>query len=91
MSVDGRTDEDFSKAWRSLISTTKAEIEAAAKTRTQVIAIMNVYMDILSVDPSQLSVIHIAGTKGKGSTCALTESVLRAQGYTTGANHVSIP
>jgi folylpolyglutamate synthase len=29
-------------------------------------------------------VIHVAGTKGKGSTCALTESVLRAAGLRTG-------
>ncbi len=28
--------------------------------------------------------VHIAGTKGKGSTAALTESVLRAAGYRTG-------
>src|SRR3954449_1159266 len=28
--------------------------------------------------------IHIAGTKGKGSTCAMTEAMLRANGYKTG-------
>ena len=28
--------------------------------------------------------IHVAGTKGKGSTCAMVESVLRAAGYRTG-------
>ena len=27
---------------------------------------------------------HVAGTKGKGSTCAMIESALRAQGYRTG-------
>ncbi|XP_017045724.1 folylpolyglutamate synthase, mitochondrial [Drosophila ficusphila] len=32
----------------------------------------------------QLSFIHVAGTKGKGSTCALTESLLRHQGFRTG-------
>ncbi|CAI9715657.1 folylpolyglutamate synthase, mitochondrial-like isoform X1 [Octopus vulgaris] len=32
----------------------------------------------------QLSVVHIAGTKGKGSTCAYTESILRNCGYKTG-------
>lgn len=31
-----------------------------------------------------LNVIHIAGTKGKGSTCAFTESFLRAHGRRTG-------
>ncbi len=29
-------------------------------------------------------VLHIAGTKGKGSTCAFTESILRAHGLKTG-------
>ncbi|CAI5494461.1 unnamed protein product [Closterium sp. Naga37s-1] len=32
----------------------------------------------------QLSIIHVAGTKGKGSTCAMAESMLRASGHTTG-------
>ncbi|XP_051122775.1 folylpolyglutamate synthase-like isoform X2 [Andrographis paniculata] len=32
----------------------------------------------------QLRVIHVAGTKGKGSTCAFTESILRNCGFRTG-------
>lgn len=32
----------------------------------------------------KLSVIHVAGTKGKGSTCAFCESILRQYGYKTG-------
>lgn len=36
-------------------------------------------------DPQRrYSVIHVAGTKGKGSTCAFLHSVLRAQGIKTG-------
>ncbi|KZC11507.1 Folylpolyglutamate synthase, mitochondrial [Dufourea novaeangliae] len=31
-----------------------------------------------------LSVIHVAGTKGKGSACAYTEAILREHGYNTG-------
>ncbi|XP_071485233.1 folylpolyglutamate synthase, mitochondrial-like [Diadema antillarum] len=33
---------------------------------------------------NSLSCIHVAGTKGKGSTCALTERILRTCGYKTG-------
>ena len=28
--------------------------------------------------------VHVAGTNGKGSTCAMLESILRAAGYKTG-------
>ncbi|KFY14559.1 hypothetical protein V491_05995, partial [Pseudogymnoascus sp. VKM F-3775] len=33
---------------------------------------------------SALNIIHVAGTKGKGSTCAYTESLLLAHGTATG-------
>ncbi|KAH8697590.1 folylpolyglutamate synthase [Talaromyces proteolyticus] len=35
-------------------------------------------------DVDNLNIIHIAGTKGKGSTCAFTRSFLRAHGLRTG-------
>src|SRR5450755_732060 len=36
-------------------------------------------------DPQQaLRIVHVAGTNGKGSTCAMLESGLRAAGYRTG-------
>lgn len=36
-------------------------------------------------DPhKRLKFVHVAGTNGKGSTCAMTESILRAAGYKVG-------
>lgn len=35
-------------------------------------------------DLDQLSVIHVAGTKGKGSTCVFCEQLLTYKGYRTG-------
>ncbi|XP_060574519.1 folylpolyglutamate synthase, mitochondrial-like isoform X2 [Ruditapes philippinarum] len=35
-------------------------------------------------DVDKLNVIHVSGTKGKGSTCAFCESLLRHHGYKTG-------
>ncbi|XP_058120847.1 folylpolyglutamate synthase, mitochondrial-like [Anopheles ziemanni] len=32
----------------------------------------------------RLPVIHVSGSKGKGSTCAMVESILRSHGYRTG-------
>jgi folylpolyglutamate synthase len=32
-----------------------------------------------------LNFIHVTGTKGKGSTCAYTDSILRQYGYKTGS------
>ena len=33
---------------------------------------------------SELNIIHVAGTNGKGSTCAYIESILRSSGYNVG-------
>lgn len=47
---------------------------------------MNLYCSsgITSKKLNSLNVVHVAGTKGKGSTCAYCESVLRFHGYKTG-------
>ena len=44
---------------------------------------MRFYLKRLNLDLSPLSIIHVAGTKGKGSTCAFAEALLRAKGYRT--------
>ncbi len=41
-------------------------------------------LSLLGNPQNELSFIHIAGTNGKGSVSAMTESVLRAAGYRTG-------
>ena len=35
-------------------------------------------------DRTDATVVHVAGTNGKGSTCATIEALARAQGYVTG-------
>ncbi|KAH8387887.1 hypothetical protein KR093_010165, partial [Drosophila rubida] len=40
--------------------------------------------DLTLEEVEKLSIIHVSGTKGKGSTCALTESILRQYGVRTG-------
>lgn len=44
------------------------------------------YINILELDEaiSKLNIIHVAGTKGKGSTCTFSESILRNCGFRTG-------
>ncbi|MGZ5003432.1 MAG: bifunctional folylpolyglutamate synthase/dihydrofolate synthase, partial [Chthoniobacterales bacterium] len=34
--------------------------------------------------PGEQRIIHVAGTNGKGSVCAMIDSILRAQGYRSG-------
>lgn len=60
-------------------------------TREETIAMMQHYLKRLRLDDivdssssRALSVVHVAGTKGKGSTCAMVERILRQAGYKTG-------
>ena len=41
-------------------------------------------VDALGVDPARLRFIHVAGTNGKGSVCAMLDSICRAAGLKTG-------
>ena len=45
---------------------------------------MVIYLSDKQDDPKGLDIIHISGTKGKGSTCAFCDSILRHHGYKTG-------
>lgn len=41
-------------------------------------------MEKLGDPQKELKFVHVAGTNGKGSACAMTESILRSAGYRTG-------
>jgi dihydrofolate synthase/folylpolyglutamate synthase len=41
-------------------------------------------IDALQIDLANARVIHVAGTNGKGSVCAMIDSICRAQGYRSG-------
>ncbi|XP_021911290.1 folylpolyglutamate synthase-like, partial [Carica papaya] len=47
---------------------------------------MSMYLKILGLEEkiNDLKIIHIAGTKGKGSTCTFCEAILRECGFQTG-------
>lgn len=51
------------------------------------LATVHYFLSLLDIKPSdlnRLNAIHVSGTKGKGSTCAFVESILRNYGYKTG-------
>src|SRR5260370_9807911 len=45
---------------------------------------MRTLLGILDNPQDQLRIVHVAGSKGKGSTSAMIESTLRMGGYRTG-------
>lgn len=45
---------------------------------------MKALMDLLGHPQNAYVCVHIAGTNGKGSVCAMLDSILRQQGYRTG-------
>jgi len=55
------------------------------RSREQVVASVEGHLRALALPAAALPpIVHVAGTKGKGSTCALVESALRAAGLRTG-------
>lgn len=90
---NNHNDNEFESAVQALFSsqhqaTTKEEIVKAAKRRTVTVEDMRDYWGCLELSASTKKntrrMIHITGTKGKGSTACFCESILRAHGYSTG-------
>jgi folylpolyglutamate synthase/dihydropteroate synthase len=74
------------------LQSTGDKLLEAAKTREFVLHAMGQYMRRVGLELRALPpVIHIAGTKGKGSTAAMTESILRAAGLRTGKAKLTAP
>ena len=85
------TDDEYRAALEALQSTISGKTRAAPKgphdlTWEQQFDRLHVYLDRLGMTESvnAMSYIHVAGTKGKGSTCAFVDTVLRRSGTRTG-------
>lgn len=80
---------DYAGSLAALDSTQQrgASLRRAYDTRTQCLAAMRVYLRRVGLDEAALAripTLHVTGSKGKGSTCAFVEAVLRAKGLRTG-------
>jgi folylpolyglutamate synthase/dihydrofolate synthase len=78
---------DAARAMRALMSlqSSGSKLADALRTRERMVQIMDIYLKRLDIDVHQLPpVVHIAGTKGKGSTASMCESILRQHGLKTG-------
>ncbi len=71
-------------------ATTKEDIARSALRRTRTVSDMRFYWNkIMRAHPSlsrkkRPFLIHVTGTKGKGSTACMCEAILREHGYSTG-------
>ncbi|MCH2026934.1 MAG: hypothetical protein MK172_14465, partial [Verrucomicrobiales bacterium] len=68
---------DYKESIRWLYSRQESGIKLGL---TSIIKLLNE----LKVPDPKMPIIHVAGTNGKGSTCAFMDSILRASGHRTG-------
>eukprot|EP00850_Spirogloea_muscicola_P001235 SM000004S15105 [mRNA] locus=s4:1260745:1265088:- [translate_table: standard] len=82
----GNGDRGYEAALRALSTLITRRKRADGSNWGDAFSLMLDYVRMLELDESlaRLSIIHVAGTKGKGSTCAFAESILRACGLRTG-------
>ncbi|XP_045468104.1 folylpolyglutamate synthase, mitochondrial-like isoform X1 [Harmonia axyridis] len=72
---------------RNNLLTTSTQTIASSQTSSHKLDLVKKYLIRSGMninDFNKLPVIHVSGTKGKGSTCAFCESILRHNGYKTG-------
>ncbi len=77
---------NYSEALQYLYGLTNYEIKSSFAYAPQYFDLKRVYrlLDALGNPHHRFRTVHVAGTKGKGSTCAMLASILRAAGYRTG-------
>lgn len=71
------THQQMNHSYEQLFKRTTAGIKPGLEVITAL-------LEALENPHQRLAVIHVAGTNGKGSVCAMIESVLRASGFRTG-------
>lgn len=76
--------QDYRQALHVLYSRANFEVQRARQPETLRLVPVRRLLAALGDPHHVFPVVHIAGTKGKGSTAAMLEAVLRAAGYRTG-------
>uniref|UniRef100_A0A8R7QMG7 Folylpolyglutamate synthase n=2 Tax=Triticum urartu TaxID=4572 RepID=A0A8R7QMG7_TRIUA len=82
----GVAEREYEEVLGRLSSLITQKVRADTGNRGNQWDLMGRYLQILELEEpiARMKVIHVAGTKGKGSTCTFTESILRSCGFRTG-------
>lgn len=82
-----KEDRSYDRALSILASLIQFKSRADSLNWRDAFENMDIYMSRVGLTQDSLQrmqILHVAGTKGKGSTCAMVESILRNSGYRTG-------
>lgn len=81
-----KTSSDYDSAQRFLHERINYECQPTIPYHEQTLKLerMRRFLELLGNPQQHLKIVHIAGTKGKGSTATMIASVLQASGMTTG-------